>query len=82
MMTSVIWTGESCSMPVPSPTCPYELSPQHHSVVFGAVARVPHADVPPTETVCQSEAVPTRTGDCDETVDPMPNCPKSLAPQQ
>ena len=61
---------------------PNELSPQHHSVVFGAAVRVPHAEVPPTETVSQSDAVPTRTGDCDDTVVPIPNCPKSFAPQQ
>ncbi len=53
-----ICTGTVRSLRVPSPTSPFGLKPQHHSV---SLLRIPHECLGPTATVFQV-AVPTWTG--------------------
>ena len=68
---------------VDEPSWPYRLSPQHLTVVSTRTAQLCDVPAEPAEIDTAETRALTVTGDRDRVVDVLiPNCPKSLRPQQ
>src|SRR5690242_5174878 len=72
-------TGEAALAVVPSPSAPYEFSPQHAICPFDRSA---HACALPAATWIASSGSPTTTGDTESTRAPLPSWPLVPEPQQ
>src|SRR5262245_29583914 len=76
--TAATGSGVS-SLLVPSPSCPYMLSPQHSRPVPETTA---HTDRPLAPSAVTPLRPDTATGVSDWLKSPVPSCPMPLCPQQ